>query len=115
MPGDDLKKVQRGQTLRIPASAYNAFIDAAADTGNDAVQNLQQVLVVAEGDVRADDAALLFHKDVLGAVDHDVGDPFFLHQDFEGAEAEGFIQHLVDEAFALLRGVQGARRRHRTR
>jgi hypothetical protein len=31
MPGDDLKKVQRGQTLRIPASAYNAFIDAAAD------------------------------------------------------------------------------------
>ena len=34
MPGDDLKKVQRGQALRIPASAYNAFIDAAADYRN---------------------------------------------------------------------------------
>jgi hypothetical protein len=31
MAGDDLKKVQRGQALRMPASAYNAFIDAAAD------------------------------------------------------------------------------------
>lgn len=34
MAGDDLKKVQRGQALRIPASAYNAFIDAAADFRN---------------------------------------------------------------------------------
>ena len=34
MAGDDLKKVQRGQALRMPASAYNAFIDAAADYRN---------------------------------------------------------------------------------
>lgn len=34
MPGDDLKKVQRGQALRIPAAAYNSFIDAAADYRN---------------------------------------------------------------------------------
>ena len=34
MPGDDLKKVQRGQALRIPASAYNAIPDALLLTGN---------------------------------------------------------------------------------
>ena len=27
--GDDLKKVRRGEPLRIPARAYNSFIDAA--------------------------------------------------------------------------------------
>jgi len=32
--GDDLKKVARGQPLRIPAAAYNAFIDAAVDYRN---------------------------------------------------------------------------------
>ncbi len=34
MPGDDLKKVSRGQPLRIPAMAYNSFIDAAVDFRN---------------------------------------------------------------------------------
>ncbi len=34
MAGDDLKKVARGTPLRIPAAAYNAFIDAAADYRN---------------------------------------------------------------------------------
>ncbi len=34
MPGDDLKKVSRGQPLRIPAVAYNSFIDAAVDFRN---------------------------------------------------------------------------------
>jgi len=29
MAGNDLRKVRRGQRLRIPAAAYNAFIDAA--------------------------------------------------------------------------------------
>jgi len=34
MAGDDLKKVARGQALRIPAAAYNSFIDAAVDYRN---------------------------------------------------------------------------------
>jgi hypothetical protein len=29
--GDTLRKVQAGQKLRIPAAAYNAFVDAAND------------------------------------------------------------------------------------
>ena len=28
---DDLRKVRSGQPLRIPAGAYNAFVDAAVD------------------------------------------------------------------------------------
>jgi len=39
MPGDDLKKVARGAPLRIPAAAYNSFIDAAADYRNRALGN----------------------------------------------------------------------------
>jgi hypothetical protein len=34
MAGDDLKKVARRQSLRIPAAAYNSFIDAAMDYRN---------------------------------------------------------------------------------
>lgn len=34
MAGDDLRKVAHGQPLRIPAAAYNSFIDAAADYRN---------------------------------------------------------------------------------
>ena len=34
-------------------------------------------------------------------VDHDVGDPFFLHQDFEGAETKGLIENFFDQPFAL--------------
>lgn len=34
MPGDELKKVSRGQPLRIPATAYNSFVDAALDFRN---------------------------------------------------------------------------------
>lgn len=34
MAGDDLRKVSRGAPLRIPAAAYNSFLDAAADYRN---------------------------------------------------------------------------------
>ncbi len=59
------------------------------------------MIVVAEGDFRLLDSAVLFDEDVLGAVDHDVGHAFFLQQDFERAEAERFVQHFFDQSLAL--------------
>ena len=47
------------------------------------------------------DPALLFDEDVLGAVDHDVGDALFLQQDLERAEAERFVEDLFDQPLAL--------------
>ena len=46
--------------------------------------------------------AAAFDVDVLRAVDHDFADRRLLEQHFERAEAEGFVEHFVDEAIALV-------------
>ena len=43
MAGDDLKKVTRGAPLRIPAAAYNSFLDAAADYRNRTLGNQAEI------------------------------------------------------------------------
>ena len=68
--GDHLKKVQARQPLRIPAAAYNAFIDAANDyrrrqrsTASDPRQSFRQAGIVL---VRNDTGADRERFDVVG-------------------------------------------------
>jgi len=73
-----------------------------ASTIDDAVDYLQQVVVVAEGDVGFLHLAATLNVDALGAVDEDVADGEVLQEDFQRAQAEGLIEHLVDEPFPLV-------------
>lgn len=59
------------------------------------------MFVIAEGDIGALNAAIFFNEHVFRSVDHDVGDPVFLEKDFEGSEAEGFVEDFFYEPFAF--------------
>ena len=52
-------------------------------------------------------AAAAFDVHVLRAVDHDFADRRLLQQHFERAEAEGFVEHFVDQAIALVAIEEG--------
>ncbi len=83
------------------------FVHAAADLRHDAVDDLHQVSVVAEHDAGFFHLAAAFDVDVLWAVDQDIADRMVLEQHLERAEAEGFIEHFLDEpvAFAAVEEV----------
>ena len=78
------------------------LVDAAADPRDDPVDDLEQVLVVAENDFRLLDPAFLLDEDLLGAVDHDVADLVVLEQELERTEAEGLVEDLVDQTLPLV-------------
>ena len=98
------------------------LVDPPADPRDDPVDDLEQVLVVAEDDLRALDPALLLDEDLLRAVDHDVGDLVVLEQQLERAEAERLVEDLARPAAAARCGSaagsrcrRGARRRRGSR
>ena len=59
------------------------------------------MIVVPERDVRLDDAAVLFEKHILRAVNHDVRHALFFEQQFERTETKGLVQHFFNQAFPL--------------
>jgi hypothetical protein len=71
------------------------FIDAAADRGDDLVDDPEKVRLVLEGDVHALQLALLLDVAVLVSVDQDVVDVRVLEQWLKRTEAD----HLVDDIF----------------
>ena len=77
------------------------FIDAPADLRHDAVDDLQQVVVVAELDVALFHLAAAFDVNLLRPVDEDVADRRVLEQHLQRAEAERLVEHFVDEPLAL--------------
>ena len=77
------------------------FVDAPADLRHDAVDDLQQVVVVAELDVGLLHLAAAFDVDLVRPVDQDIADRRVLEQQLQRAEAERLVEHLVDEALAL--------------
>ena len=77
------------------------FVDAAADLADDALADVQQLLVVAEADAGLLDLALDFDVDRAGAVDHDVGDVVARQQRLERAEAEHVVADVVEQFFLL--------------
>ena len=77
------------------------LIDAPADLRHDAVDDLQQVVVVAELDVALLHLAAAFDVDLVRPVDEDVADGRVLEQHLQRPEAERLVEHLVDEPLAL--------------
>ena len=77
------------------------LVDTTADLGDDAIDDLHQVVVVAELDVGFLHLPVPLDIDVLGTVDQDVGDLAILQQHLQRAQAKRLVQHLVDQPFAL--------------
>ncbi len=78
------------------------FVDAPADLRDDAVDDLQQVVVVAELDAGLLHLAAPLDVDVLRAVDQDVADRVVLQQHFQRSQAEGLVEHLLDQPLPLV-------------
>ena len=96
---DALRKVQSGQPLAIPASAYNTFIDAALDfrqrtahIGQGAQPTFQQASVVL---VRNDSGGDRQRFEVLG-VDGPVIDPSYNEEEFKNRMALACVSPAVD-------------------
>ncbi len=77
------------------------FVDAAADLADDALADVEQLLVVAEADAGLLNLALDFDVDRAGAVHHDVGDVVARQQRLERAEAEHVVADVVEQFFLL--------------
>ena len=82
------------------------LIHAAADAGDDAVDDLQQVAIVAEGRVGLLQQAALFNEDVVLVVDQDVGDLGVAQQRLQRTEAEDFVEQIGLNLFLLVE-IQG--------
>ena len=77
------------------------FVDAPADLADDALADIEQLLVVAEADAGALDPAGDFDEHRAGAVDHDVGDVVARQQRLERTVAENVVADVVEQLFLL--------------
>ena len=77
------------------------FVDAPADLADDALADVQKLLVVAEPDAGALDAAGDFDEHRAGAVDHDVGDVVARQQRLQRAVTENVVADVVEQFFLL--------------
>ena len=80
------------------------LVDAAADGADDALDDLHQVLVVAEDDVGLLDPAVPLDEHLAGLVHQDVGDRRILEQQLERTEAEQLVEHVRRSAFRARTG-----------
>jgi hypothetical protein len=72
------------------------LIDAAANLGDDLLDDVEEVAVVFEADGAEGEFAVAFDVDLVIAVDEDIGDGGFLEERLERTEAEDFIEDLFD-------------------
>ena len=87
---------------RIDAGA--GLVHATAHSGDDAVDNRAQVLLVLEDDILdALHAAKALDKDAVVVVDHDLSDRGIADQHRERAVAQRFVEDVVDAEPVLLR------------
>ena len=77
------------------------LVDAPVDGRDDAVDRLEQLRLVGEGDVGALDPAVALDVDLVGAVDHDLGHGVVGQQRLEHAEADRLVDDAADQPRAL--------------
>ena len=77
------------------------FIDAPADLADDALADVEELLVVAEADAGLLNLAGDFDVDRAGAVHHDVGDVVARQQRLERAVAQHVVADVVEQLFLL--------------
>src|SRR5215472_10158693 len=77
------------------------FVDAPTDLADDALTDVQKLLVVAEADGGTLDLAADFDVHRVGSVDHDVGDVVARQQRFERTITEHVVADVVEQVFLL--------------
>ncbi len=77
-------------------------VDPAPHGGHDPVDDLEEVPVVVEPDVRPLEAALPLHVDRARGVHQDVRDGRIVHEGLQRSEPEDLVQDLADELVPLL-------------
>ena len=79
-----------------------AFVDAAADGGNDLVDDPHQVLFVLESHIRERQLTVAFHENLLGAVYENVVYGVVLQQGFKRAETFDFIKEFFVKRVSVI-------------
>ena len=78
------------------------LVHSAAHARDDAVDDLQQMAVVAEGRIDPLQKPALFNEDMVLVVDQDVGDLRIAQQRLQRAEAEDFVEQIGLDLFLLV-------------
>jgi hypothetical protein len=77
------------------------FVDASADLADDALADVEKLLIVAEADAGLLNLAGHLDEDGAGAVDHDVGDVVAREQRLERTVAEHVVADVVEQLLLL--------------
>ena len=77
------------------------FINPPPHTGDDLVDDLEQVAVIAESNARLAEHAATFHVHRAVGVHQDVVDGVVLEQLLKGPEAEDFVEDFLGDAVPL--------------
>ena len=78
-----------------------SFVDAPADLTDDALTDIEQLLIVAKADAGLLNFAADFDIDRTGAVHHDVGDLIARQQWLERPVTENIVANIVEQVFLL--------------
>jgi Rad3-related DNA helicase len=79
------------------------LVDAPADRADDTLDDLLQMPFVLERDFRGLEPAVPFDVDLIESIDQDVRDRRVCEQDLERSETEQLVQHVGDDALALVK------------
>ena len=91
----------REPSVRRASTIGRRLVDAAADRGDDPVDDAHDVVVVLEDDVRQLELAGALDVDLARAVDHDLGDGLVAQERLERAEADDLVGDLLEHPDAL--------------
>ncbi len=81
-----------------------AFVDAAAQRGDDLLDNVHHMGVVAEAHIGEDDFPLTLHVDLGRPVHHHLGNRLVLEQRVDRPVAQNLVHHLGDNPGPLAAG-----------
>ncbi len=82
--------------------ARAGLVDVPAQRRDDAVDDVEDVLVVAESGGRLLDASGALDIDAVRAIDHDLGDGVVGEERLDGAEAGDLVDDALDQALTLI-------------
>ena len=97
------RDVDAASILQACVAERMRLIDAAADRGDNFIDDAQEMLLILEAHRKRFEDAAALHIDAFVAVDEDIVDAFVLEQRFERAEARHLVEDFRDEIGKFLR------------
>ena len=104
-PGERQRRKHRVHAAAVGQACVHhrrRLVDAAPDLRDDLVDDPAQVRLVGEPDRRLVEAALALDPDVVGTVDHDLGDRLVGQQPLERSVSEDVVGDLLAQPAAVL-------------